>query len=328
MRACWAVLGAMLFAAATVAAQTSPQPGAAPLPFAAGSPLGVTADGRLTPPSANVRVIGSIVNAESCSYDASRDLIAVINRGANQNEVPNDGFVSLLRHDGTVHTPRWIGADRNGLTLNQPFGSEVHGGKLYLSDSDGGTADGAVRTAVIRVFDLATGRPERALPVAGSPWLNDIAVAADGTVYGTQTGAVDGSVAMRLYRIAPDGTTTMLIEGEPLGRPNGVAIDGDGSVVVVNMNDARVLTLSPEGRLLKTEQSAQPGSDGLVIMPDGTKFVSSVLQGGVSRIRPGRAAELIATGIPAAASMCLDPKRRQLVIPMNANNALAFVQLP
>ena len=328
MRASQAVVGAMLLVAAGVVAQTAPPTGAATPPFVAGAPLGITADGRHTPPSANVRVLGSIVNAESCSYDPSRDLIAVVNRGANQNEVPNDGFVSLLRHDGSIHTPRWIGADRNGLTLNHPFGSEVRGGKLYLSDSDGGTADGAPRTAVIRVFDLATGRPERALPVAGSPWLNDIAVAADGTIYGTQTGSADGSVAMRLYRIAPDGATTMLIEGEPLARPNGVAIDGDGNVVVVNMNDARVVTLSPAGRLLKTEQSAQPGSDGIVIMPDGTKFVSSVLHGGVSRIRPGRAGELIATGIPAAASMCLDPKRRQLVIPMNANNALAFVQLP
>ena len=91
--------------------------------------------------------------------------------------------------------------------------------------------------------------------------------------------------------------------------------------------DDAVLTFSPNGQLVKTEHAAQAGNDGLVIMPDGTKYVSSVLNGGVSRIRPGRPAELIATNIPSAASMCYDAGAKQLVIPMNANNALAFVPI-
>ncbi len=62
-------------------------------------------------------------------------------------------------------------------------------------------------------------------------------------------------------------------------------------------------------------------------MPDGTKYVSSVQNGGVSRIRPGQTAELIARNIPSPASMCYDSGANQLVIPMNANNALAFVPL-
>ena len=37
---------------------------------------------------------------------------------------------------------------------------------------------------------------------------------------------------------------------------------------------------------------------------------------------------LIAQNIPNAASMCYDAGANQLVIPMNANNALAFVKLP
>ena len=68
-------------------------------------------------------------------------------------------------------------------------------------------------------------------------------------------------------------------------------------------------------------------NDGLVIMPDGTRYVNSVLNGGVSRIRPGKPAEHIARNIPRAASMCYDAGAKQLVIPMNANNALAFVPI-
>jgi 2-keto-3-deoxy-L-rhamnonate aldolase RhmA len=88
-----------------------------------------------------------------------------------------------------------------------------------------------------------------------------------------------------------------------------------------------VLTFSRAGQLLKTETAAQAGSDGLVIMRDGTKYVSSVFNGGVSRIRPGRPAELIARNIPSAASMCYDAGANQLVIPMNANNGLAFIRI-
>jgi len=95
----------------------------------------------------------------------------------------------------------------------------------------------------------------------------------------------------------------------------------------VNTGNSDVLTFSPAGRLVKTEQAAQAGSDGLVIMPDGTKYVSSVINGGVSRIRPGQPAELIARNIPSAASMCYDAGANQLVIPMNPNNGLAFVPL-
>jgi hypothetical protein len=51
------------------------------------------------------------------------------------------------------------------------------------------------------------------------------------------------------------------------------------------------------------------------------------LNGGVSRIRTGRPAELIARNIPSAASMCYDAQARQLVIPMNPNNGLAFVRI-
>ena len=97
--------------------------------------------------------------------------------------------------------------------------------------------------------------------------------------------------------------------------------------MVVNIGDDSVLTFSPSAKLLKTEHAAQAGNDGLVIMPDGTKYVSSVVNGGISRIRPGQAATLIAAGIPSAASMCLDVDANQLVVPMNANNALAFVKL-
>src|SRR5690606_29607302 len=105
---------------------------------------------------------------ESCTYDAARNLIVVMNAGVPQDQQENDGYVSLLNPDGSVHTTKWIGATRDGLTLNHPLGSVIHKGTLYTADID-----------TVRTFDLATGKPGRAFPVKGATILNGIAVAND-----------------------------------------------------------------------------------------------------------------------------------------------------
>jgi hypothetical protein len=216
------------------------------------------------------------------------------------------------------------------LVLNEPYGSDISNGILYLADRDGGTTPTDPSVAVIRKFNLQTGAPAGEIRVAGSPWLNDIAVAGDGTIYATNTGvggATPDPATWQVWKITPAGVASVFVQGPPLKQPNGVAVDGQGNVVVVNIGTSDVLTFGPDAKLLKTETAAQSGNDGLVIMPDGTKYVSSVLNGGVSRLRPGKPAELIARNIPNAASMCYDAGANQLVIPMNPNNGLAFVRL-
>jgi hypothetical protein len=296
-------------------------------------------DGTFNPISSNVKVYGAIYSAESCSYDPVRNLIVVPNRGVPQGVQANNAWVSLINHDGSVHTARWIGVQNPGnqrsamnppLVLNEPFGSDIVNGILYLADRDGGTAQGEPSVAVIRRFTMATGAPAGETRVEGSAWFNDIEVTDNGTIYATQTGAggqnPDAST-WQVWRITPDGQSSIFVQGAPLRQPNGIALDPQGNIVVANMGTSELLTFSPEGKLLRTENAAQTGSDGLVIMEDGTKYVSSVMNGGVSRIRSGQPAELIAQNIPNAASMCYDAGARQVVIPMNANNALAFVPL-
>jgi hypothetical protein len=326
-------------AAGALLAQQQPP---APQPFAVGNRLGLpinpAADGTFEATSPNVKVYGAIYSAESCSYDPARGVIVVPNRGVAQNVQTNNAWVSFLNHDGSIHTARWIGiqnpADRTALTpplvLNEPYGSDIVNGVLYLADRDGGTSPTDASVAVVRRFNLQTGAPTGETRVERSPWFNDIEVADNGTIYATQTGVggekPDPSTWV-VWKIAPDGAASVFAQGAPLRQPNGIALDPQGNVVVLNMGTTEVLTFSPEGKLLRTENAAQAGSDGLVIMPDGTKYVSSVQNGGVSRIRPGQPAELIARNIPNAASMCYDAGAKQLVIPMNANNALAFVPL-
>jgi hypothetical protein len=327
-----ALLAAALLTASPVLAQEAS-------PYPVGDSLGVRgADGAFEPVSSEVTVYGTVVNAESCAYDPERGLIVVVNRGAPQVVQANDAWVSLLRSDGSVHTPRWIGVQGPDgradlappLVLNDPLGSEIAGGVLTVADRDGGTGPDAPSVAVVRRFDVRTGAPLGEVRVEDSPWLNDVAVAADGTVYATQTGDLGPDpdpATFRVYRVAPGGEVSVLVEGAPLNQPNGIALDPAGRLVVVNYGDDAVLTFTRAGALVETRRAAQAGSDGLVILPDGTTYVSSVAHGGVSRIRPGEPAEIIARGIPSAASMCYDAGTNQLIVPMLSDNGLAFIPL-
>lgn len=280
--------------------------------FQAGTPLGtVNEAGTATPISSQVRVFGSFRFAESCTFDPKRNLIVAMNAGVAQDKQENDGYVSLVNPDGTVHTSKWIGATRDGLILNQPLGSAIAKDVLYAADID-----------KVRMFDLATGKPQGEIAVTGATLLNGIAVASDGTIYASNT-----RPESRIFRVTPDGKVSIFAEGAPLAAPNGVAMDPDGNIVVVNIGDNAVLTFSPEGKLIRTEHAAESGNDGLVILKDGTKYVSSVRFGSISRIRRGAAAEVIAVGIPSAASMCHDSVQNQLIIPMNDHNALGFLPL-
>jgi hypothetical protein len=334
-----AILAIGIATGVLVAQQQQP----APQPYFVGNRLGLPINpapgGGFEPISPEVKVYGAIYSAESCSYDPARGVIVVPNRGVAQNVQTNNAWVSFINHDGSVHTARWIGVQNPGdqrsamnppLLLNEPYGSDIANGTLYLADRDGGTTPAEPSVAVIRRFNLQTGAPAGETRIEKSPWLNDIEVADDGTIYGTQTG-VGGdnpdATTWQVWKIDPQGTASIFVQGAPLRQPNGVAFDPQGNIVVVNIGNNEVLTFSREGKLLKTENAAQAGNDGLVIMPDGTKYVSSVINGGVSRMRPNQAAELIARNIPSAASMCYDAGGKQLVIPMNPNNGLAFVPL-
>lgn len=280
--------------------------------FAAGEPIGaVNEAGVRVPMSSNVKVYGSFHFSESCTFDPAKNLILAMNNGERGDGTENDGFVSLINPDGSVHTPKWIGATRDGLELHHPLGSAIANGVLYTVD-----------VGYVRSFDLASGRPLRSVAIPGSTVLNGIAATADGTVYASNTRSPEV-----IYKVTPDGTVSTFAEGAPLSAPNGVAMDLEGNIVVVNVNDNAVITYRPNGEVLRIEHSVEGGNDGVVVTEDGTKYTSSVRFGSVSRIRPGQPAEIIASGIPSAASMCYDSVQKQLVIPMNPNFALAFIKL-
>jgi WD40 repeat protein len=280
--------------------------------FMAGEPLGSTNEaGVKMTMSSNVKVYGSFHFTESCTFDPDKNLVLAMNAGNRGENAEPDGFVSLINPDGSVHTAKWIGATRDGLDLRDPLGSAIANGKLYTVDS-----------GYLRSFDLATGRPLASVAVPGATILNGIGVTEDGTAYISNSRDPE-----LIYKVTPDGQSSVFAQGAPINVPNGVAIDRDGNIVVVNINDNAVITYSPDGEVVRIDHAAEGGNDGVIVTEDNTRYVSSVRFGSVSRVVPGQAAEVIATGVPSAASMCYDSVQKQLVIPLNPNNALAFIPL-
>src|SRR4030095_6381237 len=131
-----------------------------------GIPINPAPDGKFDPMSKNVKVYGAIYSAESCSYDPSRGVIVVPNRGVGQNVQTNNAWISFTSHDGSVHPARGVGIQNPGdqrsgmkppLVLNEPLGSDIANGVLYLADRDGGTNPNDPVVSVIRSFNMKSG---------------------------------------------------------------------------------------------------------------------------------------------------------------------------
>ncbi len=82
-------------------------------------------------------------------------------------------------------------------------------------------------------------------------------MAADGTLYGTNTGAADRADSWVVWKVTPDGQPSIFVQGAPLNLPNGIEVDRNGNVVVVNVGTADVITFSPDGKVTRTEKAVQ-----------------------------------------------------------------------
>jgi len=261
--------------------------------------------------AASPRSFGGFEIPESAVYDESRDAYLVASMGDG-----NAGFISIVNPDGTLRQRQWLAHGKDGVELVRPFGSEIHNGILYVAD-----------TPFVRSFDVASGKPIRSVRVEGITVLNDVAIAADGTVYVTDTGDRSKSVAGGIHRIAPDGTVSVFVSGGEAANPNGIVVDHAGNIVNVAMASPRLFVRAPDGTLLQSIDLEHERNDGIVVLEDGSFIVSSL--GGATLLRVGTdggVSPLADVDMPA--SIGFDTKRRVIVVPQLRQNSLTLVPLP
>jgi DNA-binding beta-propeller fold protein YncE len=256
---------------------------------------------------------GGLLSPESVTYDAAADRYFVTNAGADVFGPSNDGYIAILAPDGRVIEPRWAAAS-DSQELISPLGSAIFGGSLYVCDRNR-----------VRQFDLETGAQTGLLTVAGGQVLNDLAVAADGTVYVTDTGGEDPA-SWKVYRITDDGAVSVFLQGEAIPRPNGLELDPAGDVVVVALGSNKVQVFAAaDARLLESHELPVEGNDGVIALADAL-IVSSVFTGTIYEIdRTTGEIRLLADDLPSAASIAYDPGRRRIVVPQLQASLVTFL---
>lgn len=166
---------------------------------------------------------------ESVLYDAQRDVIYVSNIDGMPDQKDGKGYISRLSTKGEILALNWISG------LDAPKGMGISGNTLYVTNI----------TEVVAI-NIENAAIEKRYPVEGAKFLNDIAVAADGSVY------ISDSFGNSIVRIK-DGNVEKWLESEELNKPNGLFAEpnrllmaswGGGKMVSIDWNTKAITTLT------------------------------------------------------------------------------------
>jgi sugar lactone lactonase YvrE len=254
---------------------------------------------------------------ESILHDPTADVYLVSNIDGEPAGKDDNGFIARIRPDGTVEELRWVDGAALEVSLHAPKGMAIHGDTLFVTDIDS-----------VRAFHRTTGEALGARGVPDASFLNDLAVAPDGTLYVTDSGVnADFSSAGTdaVYRFDGDRAVAVA-EGAELANPNGIAV-ADGALILVSMGAPTVRRIplaardSAAGEMLAELPGVQ--LDGVVVLEDGGLLVSSWETRSVYRIPAGGGTPaVVAEGVPSPADIGWDGRRGRLLIPVFTEDRL------
>jgi gluconolactonase len=122
---------------------------------------------------------------------------------------------------------------------------------------------------------------------------NDLVVGQDGTVFFTDPPRDFGrreELLGRVWAYRPDGTSQVLASG--FAYPNGIALDRDGNVIVVEGEGLQRIN-SDGTREWIIEVLGPSGGDGFCVDTDGRCYVAAVFEHGVRVIEEGREVDFL-----------------------------------
>ena len=291
----------------------APKPGGAPKPALA------RAGSRVEPAGADlpryVRDVG-FDTPESVLYDPETDVYLVSNVLGSPLDADDRAFISRVRPDGSLESLRWIDADDPAVQLDAPKGMALAGDVLYVAD-----------IASVRKFERRTGQPLGAIDVPGATFINDLCADDAGNIYVSDSGIRSGftpSGGDAIYKLSASGQLSVLAKSETLGRPNGLALQGD-ELWVATFGSGELLRLSASGERSLAERPPKGSLDGIVVFRERV-FVSS-WEGSVVYERTDRGFVERVRGVAAPSDMGFDAKRQRLLIPLFYEDALLIQPL-
>ena len=263
---------------------------------------------------------------ESVRYDAALDAYFVSNIDGIPNQKDNNGFIVRLDAGNPATPTDVVRGGVKGVTLNAPKGMAIAGDTLWVADID-----------VVRAFDKNTGAVLATIDLStmGATFLNDVAIAADGTLYVTDTGirfSEKGELSHpgkdRIFAIA-GGKARVAIESDSLlTRPNGIAWDGANARFILAGFGGPDVTAWKPGETTVTKLASGPGSyDGLEVLGDGRILVTSWADSSLSLVANG-AVSKVKGGLEAPADIGVDTKRQRVAVPRFNAGRVDYVAIP
>lgn len=164
---------------------------------------------------------------ESVLLDRTNKVLYVSNiDGQDPWKADGRGSIGKVALDGKIIEAEWVSG------LESPKGLGMFNGKLYAADLTN-----------LVIIDIATGKIEQKVPIAGAVGLNDIAVDGQGVLY------ISDSPGKRVFRFE-NGKSEVFLDN--LNGPNGLFINGTDIFVLDNqamhkVNSDRTLTKITDG---------------------------------------------------------------------------------
>ncbi|HSG64781.1 MAG TPA: hypothetical protein VLD39_07265 [Gammaproteobacteria bacterium] len=236
-------------------------------------------DGGSAPVDVTVADVG-FQTPESVLHDAVDDVYLVSNINGSPSDKDGNGFISRLAPSGEVIDLRWIDGAAAGTTLNAPKGMAIAGDRLYVADIDciriferatGAPAGERCVEGSSFLNDVATANgggilfTDSGLTSSFAPSGTDAVYRLDGdelatvimnAALGAPNGVIDTAEGVlvvtfmsgEVYRIAPDGTRSML-SSRSERQLDGVVELADGRVLMSSWGDSCIYEMSADGTM-------------------------------------------------------------------------------
>lgn len=240
---------------------------------------------------------------ESAAWDQTTGYIYISNIGGDYLQHDDNGYISLIREDGSVADTKWLAQG-----LDNPQGLALVGNKLYVADF----------TRIV-VIDIKTATIEKNLPAEGAQFLNDAAEDANGDVY------FSGIKTNRIYKVTGDNTEIWM-ESAALNAPNGLLCAKE-SILALSYSSGSLLAIDKQTKAITKLCDGIADADGLTSDGEGGYFATASWQGKVYHIDAEGCKTLILDLGPdktVAADICYIPEKELLVIPTLGKTVLGY----
>lgn len=191
----------------------------------------------------------------------------VSNVGGEGDVKDGNGVISRVSRDGKLIDKAWV------TGMDAPKGLALKGGRLYAADID----------RIVEI-DAATGRIAARHPAPGATFLNDLAVAPDGTLLAADSGTG------RIFALA-EGKVTVWAAAPELRAINGL-LPEPGRLLATTMQ-GRLVALDYRTKAVKVLAEELGDADGIAPAGGGAYYVGE-WPGRLFRVTPdGQASTLI-----------------------------------